>query len=158
MKRKLLSVYLWAGFTLPLLLPTMLFAQTSNVGVGLQLGAPSGISVKARIGEVRLYDFTAAWDLGHFFFLQAHSLVIEAPLSTQDLSLLNYFMGPGALVGFRNRTPNESDIVVGISGNFGLAYYIQDFELFFQLTPRLEVIPATRGNIGGGIGFRYYIH
>jgi hypothetical protein len=46
--------------------------------------------------------------------------------------------------------------VIGISGQFGLNFFVEQFEVFLQLTPRLHVLPATDGDVGGGVGLRYY--
>ncbi len=102
------------------------------------------------------YDFLAAWDLGDFFFLNAHGLFDE-PLSVNG-QRVGLFYGPGGYVGFRDRAPGDDDVVVGISGTIGLNLFVERFEFFAQLTPRLDVIPSTSGRVGGGIGVRYYFN
>jgi hypothetical protein len=130
-------------------------AQTSqppgNVGIGGQIGSPSGITVKWYDGPGRAYDLLGAWDLNDFFFLNLHML-FERPLTD---SPLNLFYGPGAYIGVQERR-RENEVVVGISGNFGLNFFTERFEVFLQLTPRLNVVPDTHGRLGGGVGLRYY--
>ncbi len=126
-----------------------------GVGIGGQIGDPSGVTLKFATSRGYALDFLAAWDLNDdFFFLNVHALY-ERSLGTEPG--LNFFFGPGGFVGFfdGNGRGND-DAVVGISGTFGVNYYIDRFELFAQLTPRLALIPETDGDLGGGVGVRFY--
>jgi hypothetical protein len=130
-------------------------AQTNvppgSVGLGGQIGSPSGITLKWYEGPGRAFDLFGAWDLDDFFFLNLHML-FERPLTD---SPLNLFYGPGAYIGVHERR-GDDDLVVGISGNFGLNFFTERFEVFLQLTPRLNIVPDTEGRVGGGVGLRYY--
>lgn len=121
-----------------------------SVGLGGQIGDPSGITLKWYDRPGFAYEVLAAWDLDDFLFLNLHGL-FERRL--QD-SPLNYFFGPGAYIGVEDR--GDNDLVLGISGSFGLNFFTERFEVFLQLTPRLNVVPNTRGELGGGVGLRYY--
>lgn len=125
------------------------------VGLGGQIGDPSGITLKLYQRPGFAYDFLAAWDFDDFFFLNAHALYerpfLDAPRVGRRVP--RYFLGPGAVLGIEERTDK---IVIGLSGNFGINLFIERFELFVQITPRINVIPNTDGDIGGGIGLRYY--
>jgi hypothetical protein len=33
---------------------------------------------------------------------------------------------------------------------------IERFEIYAQITPRISVVPDTEGDVGGGVGLRYY--
>lgn len=130
------------------------FAQSpaGQVGIGGQIGDPSGVTIKLYQRPGLTYDMLAAWDLDQFFFLNAHALY-ERPIPD---SPLRYFLGPGVILGFEEGADGENDVVIGISGQFGVNFFVEQFEVFLQLTPRLNVIPNTNGQIGGGIGLRYY--
>lgn len=138
------------------LISTPIHAQSpaGRVGLGGQIGDPSGITLKVYQRPGFAYDLLAAWDLDQFFFLNAHALY-ETPIPD---SPLRYYLGPGILIGFRDDHPfrDQDEVVVGISGQFGLNFFVEQFEVFLQLTPRLHVIPDTDGDIGGGVGLRYY--
>lgn len=129
-------------------------AQTNTpagtVGLGGQVGSPSGITLKWYDRPGFAYDVLAAWDLDDFLFLNVHGL-FERPIPD---SPLNYYFGPGAYIGIEEG--RDDDIVLGISGNFGLNFFAAPFEVFLQLTPRLNLIPDTDGDFGGGVGLRYY--
>ena len=126
--------------------------RSGAIGLGGQIGEPSGVTLKLYNPNAVSYDFLAAWDLDDFFFLNVHGLFERHLGNNPDVHL---FYGPGGFVGFRDR-PEDDDTVAGISGTVGLGFLIEQFEIYGQLTPRFSLIPQTDGDIGGGLGFRYY--
>lgn len=140
-----------------------LFASTAHaqrtsgaVGLGGQIGEPSGVTLKVYNANSPSYDFLAAWDLDDFFFLNAHAL-FEQDINAQNINQdLEWFIGPGAFVGVLD-SPGESEAVLGISGTIGLNFVVnRQFEFYGQITPRFSLIPDTDADIGGGLGMRYY--
>ncbi len=139
-----------------LLAPEAAFAQrrSGSVGLGGQIGDPSGVSVKLYNGRALSYDILGAWDTDDFIYLNVHG-VREKRLG--DARNVNYFYGPGAFVGVQERSGGkDDDVVLGVSGMFGLNVIVDRLEFFGQVTPRLAVAPSTDGDVGGGIGLRYY--
>ena len=125
-----------------------------SIGLGGQVGEPSGITLKFYNPRGLSYDFLAAWDLDDFFFLNVHGLYERHLNTTQDV---HFFFGPGGFIGIQDRPRDEDDeVIAGISGTFGLGFLIEQFEIYGQLTPRLAVVPETEGDIGGGLGVRFY--
>ncbi|QXD14485.1 hypothetical protein GQ464_013735 [Rhodocaloribacter litoris] len=124
-----------------------------SFGLGGQIGEPSGITLKLYRSRSVSYDFLAAWDLDDFFFLNVH-LLNARPLGRERE--FHVFFGPGAFIGILDRPRfRDDEVVVGLSGQVGLGLFIERFELFVQLTPRLSLLPATDGDLGGGLGARY---
>ncbi|GIV57225.1 MAG: hypothetical protein D6746_15290 [Bacteroidetes bacterium] len=127
-----------------------------TLGVGGQVGAPAGVTFKLyRPGTSPLPGYRpdalsvlASWDLGDAFHLHAH-LVRERPIPD---SPLNYYLGPGAVLGI------EGDgLGLGVGGLFGVNFFRERFEVFLELAPRLNLLPATRGHLDAGVGLRYYL-
>lgn len=150
-------------FLLTMIVASFPFSSEAQVsggswGLGAHFGEPSGVTLKtytarpvARGGaSFNAYDMLFGWDFDDFFFANVHALH-EARLGD---SPVNYFLGPGLFIGFRDR--GDDEVVFGISGQFGINYFIERFELFVQLTPRLQLVESTDGDMGGGIGARYY--
>lgn len=128
-------------------------------GIGAHFGEPTGLTIKtysgtpARAGRsFNAYDILFGWDFDDYFFVNAHALR-EGRLGD---SPLNYFLGPGLFLSYSDRGRNDDEVGFGISGQFGINYYVERFELFVQLTPRLRLVESTEGDMGGGIGVRYY--
>jgi hypothetical protein len=146
-------------FAVGLIGPSPAHAQRSSgaVGLGGQLGEPSGVTLKIYNAGSPSYDFLAAWSgVDDFFFLNAHAL-FENRISADNIDQpLDWYIGPGAFVGTFEAV-GESEAVIGISGTIGLQVLLADhFELYLGATPRFALIPATEGDIGGGLGLRYY--
>lgn len=128
-----------------------------TLGLGGQVGGDSGLTLKSyrtdglpfqNLLQARAGDVLLAWNLDGFFFVDAH-LLREEPIPD---SPLQYFLGPGLFFLAR-----DNDFVTGVSGNFGVNFFSGPFEVFLQVTPRLGLLPATSGNLGGGVGLRYYL-
>lgn len=126
-----------------------------SIGLGGQIGDPSGITLKIYNGRSLSWDLLAAWDTNDFLFLNVHG-VYERHLGQSPN--VHFFYGPGAFVGIRDndRRGEEDDVVAGISGLFGLGFLIERFEIYGAVTPRLAVTPRTEGDVGAGLGFRFY--
>lgn len=142
-------------------LPASAQRTSGAVGLGGQVGEPSGITLKVFNEPGPSYDLLAAWDLDDFFFVNGHALW-ENDINAENLEQdLEWFIGPGAFIGFRDDDDgvddDGTDVVLGISGSVGLNFVIdRRFEFYGQLTPRISLVPDTDGDIGGGLGFRYY--
>ena len=144
----------------------LLFAITTNlhaqrpggVGVGVQLGDPSGLSLNLPTGGRASVDLLAAWDLDHFFFINGHALFMQPLGSAPNFGL---FYGPGIFIGVRDRDNRRwefnDQVYVGASGTIGLNYFIDQFEIYLRATLRLQLIDRTDGSAGGGLGLRYYL-
>jgi len=135
--------------------------SAQNVGIGFQLGDPTGLNLqfKNRSGGMRP-DILLAWDANdgdrNFFFVNVHGLWFKRLGAREPF---NFYYGPGAFAGVRDRRKKENDneTVIGFSGNFGLNYEFSRLDIFAQLTPRLSVVPATDFNMGGGFGLRFWL-
>lgn len=128
-------------------------AQSGDVGLGLQIGEPSGVTLQFYNPAATSWDFLAAWSFDDFFFLNVHALYYRG---LGDDRRLHLFYGPGAFLGFRDRGSRDDDVVLGISGTLGVGFMIDRFQIYGSVTPRLSVVPATDGAVGAGIGARYY--
>ncbi|GAB4493024.1 MAG: hypothetical protein OHK0019_16080 [Saprospiraceae bacterium] len=136
-------------------------AQAQNVGVGFQAGAPTGLNLHFRNTKPMRLDILFAWDFDDddrdFFFVNVHGLFFK-PLSANPK--FNFYYGPGAYIGVRDRDrppfDDDDETVLGFSGNFGLNLEIDRFDIFLQLTPRLDLVPDTDFDIGGGLGARFF--
>lgn len=150
------SIYALALVVILTLATADVEAQTTETyqkyAIGGQLGAPSGISLNVETSDRLRYDVQAAWDVRDFFFLNAHA--VWHTDFTIEQRRVRLFYGPGTFLGIRDS--DESDVAAGISGIIGLGLPVDRFEFYVQFSPRLTLIPLTQGQLGGGVGVRYY--
>ncbi|WP_235297141.1 hypothetical protein [Portibacter marinus] len=148
--KKLLVIVFFLAFALGM------NAQRANgdVGIGIQAGSPSGLSLQFYKAAGPSYDFIAAWDLDDFFYVNGHAL-FQPHIGNSER--LHFIYGPGVFVGLRDRGNDLDDEVdIGISGTAGLSLIIEKFEVYGRITPRLNLLQSTSVDIGGGVGIRYY--
>ena len=127
--------------------------QYGDVGIGVQIGQPTGLSIKV-YKPVTSLDFLAAWNWNDFFFLNIHGLY---DTHLNDQNTVHFFYGPGGFIGIRERSDRDDEVELGVSGSFGLDFIIHKFEIYLQATPRLALVKSTRFDMGGGVGFRIYL-
>lgn len=133
------------------------WAAPTQLGLGVFLGQPTGVSVGLDLARTSWLDFKAAWDFsgpresvtvvlqGNYEQAFPGALVIEG----QDIVP---FVGLGAQVAVGSETP-----AIGIRIPFGLNYRFATapIELFLELGFGLYIFPATEFMGSGGLGVRY---
>lgn len=127
------------------------------LGAGGQIGNPSGVTVKVYNPNSISYDFLAAWNRDDFLFLNVHGQY-EHPIALENVSGIEYFFGPGVFVGVQDLGEGgDDDVTFGVSARGGINIPLIDrFEIYAQLTPRISLSPSTEGDLGVGVGVRYY--
>jgi len=125
--------------------------HSGSIGGGFAVGRPSGISAKLYRPNLVAYDALLTTDLDDLVRGAVHR-VWERPLPESPLFA---HIGPGLIAGLEelDRTPL---VRLGISGKAGLNFYAERFEVFLHVTPRLRFLPSLDGDLGGGVGLRYY--
>ncbi len=126
-----------------------------GLGVGLSVGEPTGLSLKAWMTPTTAFDWGLAWSFldgtavdihGDYLFHRNDAFYVER-------GRLPLYYGMGARLKIL-----DHDSVVGIRGPVGLEYLFPDsrFGLFGELVPVLDVLPDTRITLNGSLGARYY--
>ena len=124
-----------------------------DVGIGIQFGQPSGLSLQIYQPRGMSPDFLAAWDLNDFFFLNVHGVFNNHIGNSEKL---HFFYGPGGFIGIIDRE-GQDDIDLGVSGTIGLSLMIKKLELYIRATPRLALLDGTEADVGGGFGVRFFL-
>lgn len=129
---------------------TLVYAQGRNLGLGIILGEPTGISVKYWLGSANAISGAAAWSFSDEEALHIHAdyLFHNFGLIQQNLPL---YYGIGAKVKFAD------DVNVGIRIPVGIAYIFEaPLDTFLEIVPLLELVPDTEFGLNAAIGVRYY--
>lgn len=131
-------------------------AQTSkgDLGIGVILGEPTGLSAKYFLGGNSALAAGAAWSFGNNASMHIHAdyLVHRFQLISVDSGQLPLYYGIGA------RLRIADDPQIGIRIPIGLSYYFANdpIEIFFEIVPVLDLAPSTSFTGNSGLGFRYY--
>lgn len=144
--------------------------QSSGFGAGIILGEPTGISLKGWIGGDRAIDGAIAWSLHEhsYFSIHADYLFHNMELIEVGKGKMPLYYGPG----LRLRTwsghhywrhghwydGDDGRTGLGIRFPVGLAYLPAKapVDIFLELVPGLDLVPATDFDMNGAIGARYW--
>ena len=151
-----------------LILNTGLFAQSPGKwGFGINLGDPTGLTIKHFTGRYTALNFT----VGSSYFG-------EIRIGTDYLwhfdafrsNVVNMHAGIGGVIGFGNShsvifhdEPNkfyfrEDDVGIGVRGVVGIDVYptTAPFEIFLEFGPLVGIVPEAGAAIDVAVGFRVY--
>jgi opacity protein-like surface antigen len=126
-------------------------AQSYKSAIGLRGGDPSGITFKTFINSTNALELIAGtgyW--GHNFAITGF---YQWQKPTDWTPNLDWFVGPGAHIGFWNdyyRDDYGTGILLGVDGIIGLEYTLDDIPLNFSL----GIGPAIQ--LTSGPGFMYW--
>ncbi len=131
------------------------FAESNhNIGLGIILGEPTGISFKIWNRQTVAFDAGAAWSIVDEKHFQVHGdlLFHNFGLFRVETGRMALYYGIGARVWF------ATDTIVSLRVPVGLSYEFEKtpIELFLEVVPMLDLIPSTEVGMGGAVGFRYY--
>lgn len=126
-----------------------------NVGLGIQLGEPSGITGKFWLGSQSAVDATVGWNLITDRIVLQAGYLHHFPLSVRTGSLAAY-VGIGGLMGSWDYEPFGQEIYLAARVPLGLEFIYEPVSFYAEVDPLVALIPATDFDIGGGIGFRFY--
>ena len=148
-----------------ILLITFLFLGTSfftsvdaqnrpgNTELGIILGEPTGISMKFWQSGTTAIDAAVAWSFGRHESVHIHADYLWHENLQANRGTFYLYYGLGARAIFAD------DPKVGARIPIGLQYIIPDTRLtfFFEVAPILDLMPATKFGVNGGLGVRYFI-
>lgn len=137
-------------------------AQDQGFGLGIILGEPTGISGKSWIVGSTAMDFAAAWSFerNNSLTLHADYLNHHFTLIRVDQGRLPLYYGIGGRIKFndRDRPVDDEDLRVGVRIPVGLAYFFDNvtLDIFLEVVPILDLVPATDFRVNAAFGVRYF--
>lgn len=129
-----------------------------DLGVGLIVGEPTGLSVKYWLSDDEAVDAGAGWSFsGHdSFHLHADYLVhrFEIIDTDEDAGRAPLYYGIGARI-----KDKRDGTALGARVPLGISYMFADtpFDLFAEIVPILDLAPDVDLDINVAIGFRFYL-
>lgn len=144
-----------------LLLPLFSFSQSTNFGIGIIIGSPTGVSGKYLLAQHSAIAVNAGWSFwrkvgfhitGDYQYLFPGVVKIEESVVLQ--SVVPYFAIGGSM---RVKTDNdETEFHVGVRIGGGIEFLVRRFGIFLELYPVVNLIPSTDFDFEGGLGCRFY--
>lgn len=129
------------------MLSSFLVPAAADVGIGIILGSPTGIS--ALFGN--RVAVAAAWNIDNYAHVHADVWLLNRPLTDP----VNWYLGVGGKVQI-NAGRND-DVRAGVRIPVGLQWYATpQIELFGELAPGMRFIPGTDFDLDGGVGIRFH--
>ena len=141
-----------------LLITNINLAQQKDFGLGVILGEPTGISAKFWLSPATALDLGLGYSFtssNSVFDLYA-DYVFHDPHLIQSAEKFIVYYGPGA----RLKIKEDTDSRLGVRGVIGILWIPRrsNFDLFVEIAPILDIIPATKFDFSGGIGGRYFFN
>ena len=141
------------------------FAQ-EQLGLGVILGEPTGLSVKYWLDDKQAIDGGATWSFwdGDGFQLHAdylwHGFEFLSPLVVSGK--LPVYAGVGARLKFRDdngKHDDGGDTVFGLRVPLGVSYLFdgKPFDIFAEIAPTLDLTPDVELNFAIAVGVRFYV-
>jgi len=126
-------------------------AQSAGFGLGVIVGEPTGLSCKLWRGSNTAIDGVAAWSFGKGGALQLHSDYLFHNFNLIGGNIPIYY-GIGGKIKFAEKSE------AGVRIPFGIDFMLTEapLDIFFELVPLVELVPATGFEVNGGIGIRYF--
>ncbi len=134
-------------------------AQSYKSAIGLRGGEPFGVTFKTFINSTNALELIVGsaywWDT----FAVTGFYQWQKP--TDWTPNLDWYIGPGAHIGFRNSDPNDIDdrgaLLIGVDGIIGLEYTLDDIPLNFTLGagPSIHLTSKYWYHWNGGFAVRY---
>jgi hypothetical protein len=121
-------------------------------GVGAIIGEPTGISLKMWTSRSTAVDAAIAYSIfSRNIYLHTNYLIqANNVFHSRDVLIPLYF-------GFGGRIILSNNSRIGIKGALGIEFipYKAPFDIFMEIAPYMDLIPATGFGINGGIGMRF---
>lgn len=141
--------------------------QEKNLGVGVILGEPSGLTINKFIAPSRSIDLGVGWSFAENESLHLHADYLFHRFDRVTTSNLNdripLYYGLGLRVKLKSDeddkdAKNFEDEMIGIRIPIGLSYFLDDqpIEFFAEIIPIIELTPDFEFDISAALGGRYY--
>jgi len=131
-------------------------AQDKNIGLGIIVGEPTGISFKYWTSSTTAFDAALAWSFidGGAFHIHADYIFHNFNLIRFSEGRLPFYYG----IGGRIKTADKTQ--VGVRVPLGLAYMFNNtpVDIFLEVVPILNLAPKTDFRINAALGARYFFN
>jgi hypothetical protein len=132
-----------------------------DLGIGVIIGEPTGLSLKYWLDDEVALDGAAAWSYSENDSLQLHGDYLFHNYDLLEDDEWPVYYGIGARLKLKDddgRGRNENYAMFGIRFPLGITYLFDDepLDLFFEVVPVLDLSPEIELDLNAAIGLRFY--
>jgi opacity protein-like surface antigen len=135
----------------------------ANLGIGVILGSPTGLSFKYLVSRTSALAAHAGWDFRHDTGIHVtgdYQHLFPMVIETEEGTAIDDFT-PYIAVGGRFRfkevvATDDNEFHLGLRVGGGVEYNVSQFGIFLEVLPVVDLIPSTDFDIEGGLGFLFY--
>lgn len=141
-------------------------ASAKDLGLGVIVGSPTGVSAKYFLSKENAVDAAIGWDFGRHHDLHIHGdyLWIKPGILKIKNESFDLFFGFGMRIISWERYYRRDDeyhddkVSLGVRGPVGLTYFFKKIrlEVFGELALVFDLVPATKLDADVGVGARYF--
>ncbi len=133
------------------------FAQSRGFGLGVIIRSPTGISAKYWTSGTNAFDFGLGYSFEKKSRMHLHGdYLFHSSDMFQTSENIALYYGPGLRMKFKE----DEDARIGFRGVLGLVWIPRGskVDVFIEIAPVMDLIPATEFSMNGGIGFRFFFN
>lgn len=139
-----------------------------NIGLGIVLGEPTGLTAKYWFDDTNALDAHLSFDFTDEAFVVSSNYLFHFDILQlrTDAAELPFYVGIGGKLQFdagneqgdKKADKDDDFLSVGARVPFGadLLFTRIPLEIFIEVGIGVRLIPATRPDLDGGLGIRYY--
>ena len=145
------------AFFIPVLLPAQ------NLGLGVIIGSPTGLSLKYTLSKQSAFAAHAGWSFirdkgihltGDYQYL--FPMVFETAEGKSVSEITPYIAAGGRFRWKEDEETEEKEFHLGFRIGGGAEYFLSRFGIFLEVVPVVNLIPGTDIDLEGGLGFLFY--
>lgn len=139
------------------------YSARADLGFGLIVGEPTGITLKSRTGSSNdwIFNLGLKSHYGGVRFDGIYTFNFPQAFNSRDFEL---YAGVGAVIGlgdgdgfFKEKHKRDDDLGLGVKGLMGVNFKpSKKFEVFLELGPLVGITNGVGADIEGALGFRFY--
>ncbi len=133
------------------------YSQSKPFGIGIILGAPTGLSAKYWTSVINAFDFGLGYSFeknSHFHLHGDYLFHNNAPINSSEK--ISIYYGPG----MRLKLQGDNKSRLGVRGVLGGLWMprVTSIDVFVEIAPVMDLIPATKFSFDGGLGVRFFLN
>ncbi|HPB58707.1 MAG TPA: hypothetical protein PLB50_05030 [Candidatus Saccharicenans sp.] len=127
-------------------------AQEKKLGLGFIVGEPTGVIAKYWTSNRTAFDIAGSWSFSGENAFHLHADYLLHSFIKVETGKLAFYYGIGARLNL------QDDARFGIKIPLGLSYTFPNtpIDIFFEISPVMDLIPDTELKFLGFVGVRYF--